>query len=84
MCARLHADWLGENECARMTRDAGMVRVCCGMDDTEVLGNLAATGFACVCGDDREDATADSASIAKDCDGEFAARVSRVDGCEAA
>lgn len=76
MRAWLHADWLAENEYARMTRDAGMVRVCGGMDNCEDSGNFATAGGARVCVRDSGDAAAVFAAIAPRGDDESAAGVS--------
>jgi len=80
MRARPHADWLAENECARMTRDAGMVRICRGMDKSEVLGNLAAACGARGCFADSDDVALVFAAVAPDGDDESAAGVSKLDG----
>jgi hypothetical protein len=67
------AGWLTENECARMTRDAGMVRVCRGMDNPEISGNFAAAGSAGGRGECREVVAVESATVAAQGDDQPAA-----------
>lgn len=72
----LYADWLAENEYARMTRDAGMVRVCRDLGNSKIPGNFAAACSARAGVRNSGDAVVVLATIASDRDDESAAGVS--------